>query len=108
MRRRVSDTYLYKSRRKKTDICRWWTDASGKGGGGLEEHLRRQSVMQSGYGSELAKQIGEAGQKVAQRKIKIKNVGKFLLKGTVVPFCVSVCIRFSQNAETKKMKNQKL
>ena len=41
-------------------------------------------------------------------KIKIKNVGKFLLKGTVVPFCVSVCIRFSQNAETKKMKNQKL
>ena len=42
--------------------------------------------MKSGYGSELAKQIGEAGQKVAQRKIKIKNVGKFLLKGTVVPF----------------------
>ena len=108
MRRRVSDTYLYKSRRKETDICGWWTDAPGKGGGGLEEHLRRQSVMKSGYGSELVKQIGEAGQKVTQRKIKIKNVGKFLLKWTVVPFCVSVCIRFSQNAETKKMKNQKL
>ena len=97
MRRRVSDTYLHKSRRKKTDICRWWTDAPGKGGGGLEEHLRRQSVMQSGYGSELAKQIGEAGQKVAQRKIKIKNVGKFLLKGTVVPFCVSVVFTKCRN-----------
>ena len=68
MRRRVSDTYLYKSRRKKTDICRWWTDAPGKGGGGLEEHLRRQSVMKSGYGSELAKQIGAAGQKLHKGK----------------------------------------